>query len=639
MTQIKKTLYHPYSILALIVLVAFWPLTFQQYVIPHDMVNCWIPWRHFISDSIQNGQFPWWNPYQQMGYPIHADLQGPTWHLESILASMVGRQGPVYIQYVFLGYLWIGAVGFHKLSTLFTDVKWIHLVGAITYICSGFFISHSMHFFAIISAAFVPHILYHTIKMLKDNSKTHALIAAVFIFFNLTGGYQTFTILLIYLLIPISIYYGVKHAKKSRETLKIFFTTSTIFVVSATAMASVILAVYVQFKPYLKRLSYLPFEEASQFPFSPKSALSFLNPMAPINEADWIGTNPTMSNGYFGLVFLILLLLAFLRKLSTLEKIIAFFGLFCFVCSLGDYTPLYKIVYDYFPLLGKFRFPAYFSFFFVLSAIVLGLKTLELVFTDETFRKKKLLYVGGFVGVILISTIIFGVSQMDGSNFWLFETIKSSNLGQNLVWYGLLQFVFLALLIFSLIKKKRSLLIAIICLDSFVSLQPQLLAQQVGTSKPYEIENTLDDFNVDALPWRNPIVENQYFNHYLPKLWQNVNHIDKRIGFDGFNSNYFTDLWELVTTYRSNSKALFENGFVYLSDEIVPYSQFLADTTKRYSKETVFIPDSELSYFGSIKPTNDSSSYVINTQFELADIRFLSKTAQPYVLTLLQSEY
>ncbi len=639
MHKAKSLLYHPYFILAVIVLIAFWPLTFQQYVIPHDMVNCWIPWRHFISDCIQNGEFPWWNPYQQMGYPIHADLQGPTWHLESILASMVGRQGPVYIQYAYLVYLWIGAIGFHKLAHLFTKVKWIHFVAGIAYITSGFFISHSMHFFAIISAAFVPHILYHVIKMMDENSKVHALIASVFIFFNLTGGYHTFTILLIYLLAPIAIYYGIKHYKKSRKSFKEFILSGLLFTASSTILASVIIVVYAQLKPFLQRLSHLPFDEASQFPFSPNSTMSFLNPMAPINEAEWIGTNPTMSNGYFGLAFLLLLLLSVMRKLSSIEKIIAAFGFFCLLCSFGTYTPVYEIVHDYFPLLGKFRFPAYFSFFFVLSALILGLKTLELIFIEKEIEKSQIWYVSSFLGLILISTIVYGITQLDGSNFWLFNSIKETNLGQNLTYYGILQLIMLGLITFSLLKRKKVLLIALICVDGFISLQPQFLAQEVGTSKPHEIENTLSEFNSNDLPLRNPVADNQYYHHYMPHLWQNVNHLDKRIGYDGFNSNYFTDLWNLTTIYKHQSDSLFQNGFAYISDEIVPYSQFLADTSVAYSKSTVFVADEDFSNFSSIHPTEDTLSYVINTQFEIADIRFMSKTKEAYSLNLLQSYY
>ncbi|MBP6575115.1 MAG: hypothetical protein KA230_11730, partial [Flavobacteriales bacterium] len=72
--------------LAVFVLIAWWPLvTFTYCVVHGDMLDCWLPWRTFIADCLQNGEWPVWNPYQQMGYPVHADLQGPAWYPEALL--------------------------------------------------------------------------------------------------------------------------------------------------------------------------------------------------------------------------------------------------------------------------------------------------------------------------------------------------------------------------------------------------------------------------------------------------------------------------------------------------------------------------------------------------------------------------
>ena len=98
-------------------------ISFLKYSVTHDMINCWIPWRHYISESLQNGLFPFWDPYQQLGYPIHADLQGPTWYLESlILGSTIGQSNYV-VQLLFVFYAFMAGMGMYFLSLCFHENK------------------------------------------------------------------------------------------------------------------------------------------------------------------------------------------------------------------------------------------------------------------------------------------------------------------------------------------------------------------------------------------------------------------------------------------------------------------------------------------------------------------------------------
>jgi hypothetical protein len=75
-------------LLILLVVLAYWPISSGQYFFTNDMVDCWLPWRHFIAQHIKSGEFPLWNPYQACGVPIYADLQGPLWSPESFLTSL-----------------------------------------------------------------------------------------------------------------------------------------------------------------------------------------------------------------------------------------------------------------------------------------------------------------------------------------------------------------------------------------------------------------------------------------------------------------------------------------------------------------------------------------------------------------------
>ena len=72
---IKLILKSPYTLLLFIAIIAYWQIAFLTNSIQWDMLDCHLPWRYFVSETIQNGEFPLWNPYQQLGSPIHADLR------------------------------------------------------------------------------------------------------------------------------------------------------------------------------------------------------------------------------------------------------------------------------------------------------------------------------------------------------------------------------------------------------------------------------------------------------------------------------------------------------------------------------------------------------------------------------------
>ena len=94
--KVKDTHFIYVTLLLIVAILAYWQISSLKYLVTHDMINCWIPWRYYISNCIQNHTFPFWNPYQQLGYPIHADLQGPAWYIESLLLSMTVGAGQLY---------------------------------------------------------------------------------------------------------------------------------------------------------------------------------------------------------------------------------------------------------------------------------------------------------------------------------------------------------------------------------------------------------------------------------------------------------------------------------------------------------------------------------------------------------------
>jgi hypothetical protein len=642
MSLAKKIIRHHYSWLLLLVLIAYWPFTFQQIVVPHDMVNAWIPWRHFISDTIQNGEFPWWNPYQQMGYPIHADLQGPTWHLESLIASLIGRQGPIYIQYIMLFYIYLGGVGMYKLTSVFSTNKKIFLLAGAAYMCSGFFTNHSMHLFSIISAAMVPHIIYHIIRLYESKDILHAFYAAIFTFFNLTGGNQTFTIIIFYLLFIIFVHYAIKVGWTDKVKRKVFIRHSFVFASSVAAMGAVIFLVFVQFKPYLSRLSNMTIEAAGIYPFTPNACYSLINPMVPLNESEWIGTDGTMSNVYFGLVFLLFFALSFFRKKTSLEKIFLGFGIISFLAAFGTQTFVYEFLFEYVPFMDRFRMPAYFTYFFMITAIVLGARSIEIYLSKEGKSPFQFYSVSMVLSLIVLITIIYGAVHLSGTKFMasddgFYRMFLYTDKYQNFFFYGLIQLILIGLIIFSYRKKRLKLLVITVFIDCIISVQPNLINLGQNGNKPHLIEASLDTYNVKGMPNYSFVINNIVPHQPVPHLMMNVNHLHKTVSYEGFNSTYFSTLGSIVTHHMDYAKIIWSNHVYYLSDHIISENQYLSDTSNQITQDITIVKNEDLAAFSGVKVSPNDEIRMLD--FKPSYFKFEAKTESQSALNLLQSEY
>ena len=104
MKLIKNTYFIHIVILFLLTVVVFYPLSFNLLPMKHDAIDCFFPWRYFISSEISQGNFPYWNPYQDLGYPIHADPSSGAWYPIVWVFSLFGKYSlyTINIEYFFM---------------------------------------------------------------------------------------------------------------------------------------------------------------------------------------------------------------------------------------------------------------------------------------------------------------------------------------------------------------------------------------------------------------------------------------------------------------------------------------------------------------------------------------------------------
>ena len=390
---IKLILKSPYTLLLFIAIIAYWQIAFLTNSIQWDMIDCHLPWRYFVSETIQNGEFPLWNPYQQLGYPIHADLR-TVWNPVVLLVGLFGIYTNYTLHFFLILYLFLAGSGMYRLMMHFNSNKEIALIVGIAYMLSGFFISHAQEISAFAGAAFIPFIILYYLKFFNRFKYIEIIKVSVLLFLMISTAYPAFTIILAYLLITIFLFYFIAIiVRKKYKLLKRTIIAHSILLVIMGLLSSVFIVTFLQVSPYVSRIGGLTAEKAMIGAFTPQSIISFLLPFASVKNADLFKTDITMANAYFGVIIFILFVSSLFKRKTLFEYLLLGFGIITLFASFGDYTPVREFLYNYLPLLDKFRFPSFFTLFTIIFFLILTGNFLTKTYKNEKCNYKPTLYI------------------------------------------------------------------------------------------------------------------------------------------------------------------------------------------------------------------------------------------------------
>jgi hypothetical protein len=144
---------HPVLACFLLVLIAYLPVVSFQFAIKNDFFSAYFPLKYFLSESIQSGIFPLWNPFLNYGFPVYGDMSEAYWNpLTWLIASTVGYNPWTFTIEMIL-YILIACKGMYSLSGIWMNTVSIRQLTAVAYACSGFFVGHLQHFNWIAGAA------------------------------------------------------------------------------------------------------------------------------------------------------------------------------------------------------------------------------------------------------------------------------------------------------------------------------------------------------------------------------------------------------------------------------------------------------------------------------------------------------
>jgi hypothetical protein len=613
-----------------VISVAFWQVLFLQNSLKWDFIDAFLPSRYFFSESILNYQVPLWNPYILYGIPLFGDLVS-VFNPEFWIVSNLFGYSNITLQLLYLVYILFAGFSFYHFINSLNHDKRISIGLAIAYMLSGVVVGNAQNLAVISGYALLPFVIKTYLSFLNDISFKKCIEFSLSFILMIFMSYPALTLILIYVLLPFFIYFLFK-SKKYKKT--IFYH---LIILAIVLLASTVLVIsFFQVSPFLGQYGGISLDIAQQHPFSPKSFISLIFPMATGIKSDIWMTDISMANGYFGIISIILLLVTlFSSNKSGLSIIFLAIAIFSTLTSLGDYFFLREFLYDYFPFLDLFRYPSLFRVFTIFSL-------LTFIGINYTFNRKKLIYASSFILILVFCIAFYSFRKTTeipyfSESFNFKEALFSVNIYDNIVFQSIFHIFILVFLILSLffVKKEKAvkwIVILLFIVDGIISVQLNINYTVISNTCPIELKSYLNKLPKGfPTPDLTPIKEYSDKNNSNEFIWINGNVFPKQPSFDGMISFQLDGYRKLETEKPELLNLIKENPLLYLTDEIYKNGVL--------SKKSILVNQSQKEKIEENKLKLNSTDIIEITSFSPKEIKVSTNTSDQTVLVLQQNYF
>lgn len=613
-----------YLYIVIFSVVCYYFLWLNPYSMKWDLAEQYLPWRYFIGKCIQNGELPFWNPFQLGGYPTYADPQsGTLYYPVWIIGSAFGYSMRV-IQLEILAFIIIGGIGLYQLSNKLGNSKISSLIISLSYASCGFFVGNAQHLTWIAAAAWIPILMsqYYSIRLniFKINLIWFLLILYLFV----SSAYPAFVITCFYIIFIDQIYLFIKSSNKIKFAFHRFAFTAFAIII----LFPIIYSVYSSIN-YFSRGDGISIEKALQHPFSFQSLISLIAPFSSFKNPEYFNTDISMSNAYMGLFPIMLFSIYIISKKNRKSSFWIIVSLVFLIISVGSQTPIREILYKFLPGFDLFRFPSLFRLFFIISFLLFCASYYEsLKVYFETHRRKVLFillsFVLFFVIVILIYADVWRGVPLDSISK-LFTFNESSTFKQNLIYQLFIQSILLLVTIILFSFRQRKFIIWLICFDLIISVRLNSTATIILNTKTKDVDalikNADKHFHTPKLQVLTKSIDQQY-EYRWPLNW-NMNCYFGEIAIDGYNPFILKTFNELSDSKFRDS--IWKNEWYYFPKQVL-----ISDTPNTLESNTAWI------FKKQYHQLNNYSSDVIIDKISFGpneiSFEYEARTSTPFVL-------
>lgn len=364
-------------------------------IIPYDSLDEFYPFTYFISQSYRNGQAPWWNPYNFVGFPIISDPQALIFSpLVMLPMAMISNPTPHYFDIVILFHVLICALGVYFLLRFERFSVGSSLFGAVIALGGGCLPARLEHSALIVSTATLPWFALAFCAVVRRPTLLRSLGLGVATGWMGLHLVQT-TFLAVYIATFFCVTLAIRRILFKGELSKLFMSLGFAALIAVMICGVQIASLFTFLEDTTRTKLPVMASAASSAPL--RLILTFIDPNAMNTFSETYNgvLNRAESVSYYGIIgtlFVIVGVFSAIHKFvfvkisrysSNGRNGICIFSLivcvFAVVYSLGLNTPLYEILYGNLPGFSLFRRPVDAMFIVTISVAILGANGSEYV--------------------------------------------------------------------------------------------------------------------------------------------------------------------------------------------------------------------------------------------------------------------
>jgi hypothetical protein len=633
---LQKLKLNPYFFIFIVFIIAFLPIISFVFGVKNDILTGYLPVKFFMSESISDGHFPWWNPYVNFGLPQHADMSSGFWNPITWLISLTTGYSVYSITLELLLYIFIAGVGMYKVTGLWKLDNNIKLIAAVSYMCSGYTIGHIQHINWISGAAFLPWCFFSYMIMLKGFSFYRIAIAVCCFYFLISSSHPGLIIGSLYFFVILSIYQLINTYTKSNSgntSIRIqLFILAVFFLLLITILTGMIIS-YAEILPFITR-GNKPAIVNQTTSNTIGSLASFVFPFSTVKNESSVHSPLSLKNFYIGIIPLLFTVSSFfvLKKNKEIGYLLVTGISFLLISVTGT---IQILAYKYLPLLSYVRSSREFRIFAIFCFILAGAISLH-SFLNSNEKPRFVKPVHWFL--VIITSVLFcwsifkittthqsflfsNITSVPYKNYRDFLKLLSSSFSfyDTIFLQGIFQIILLLLIKKFLFLKNSRALLFICTLDIIVASSLNLPFTGYGEASAGYLQKELDKSPKGIpVPLLQPIILND----------TGTVEITKTIGtWSFYNKQPGTVIRSHYPIQFNNERILFSKPVMkYLS--LKPFVFFASLDNKHITKQD-----------SSSGPLGTHQKEIQIQRFTPAYIKINLKASSPGRVTLLYQNY
>lgn len=533
-------------LLGLLLAAVYAPVTLLHYTFGADAASQTLPWRMFMSDCFHQGVFPYWCPYQYLGYPFFADPQSGLFYPPTILEALL-PYGLWTLNYSFLFHVWIGASGMLYWLRSLGFERWSAFAFAVVYGCCGPFAAHATHDNILHSLAWLPWLFFAIRRLFYRPDNISVLLLAVVVYLHLSGGYMGVNFLLCYAAGAWATICFLQVMMRQTIAWKDFvLTVSKALLLIMGAGAGMVYALWCGL-PYMSRTAGVSVEAANSYPTTAASWLTFVLGMIADAKSWPFHADYTMRNVFVGWLTTCFLLPGFFGRKGFRWMMLAV--VFFMLMALGAATPIRSWVYQGLPLMNLSRHAGIariFSVFFLITIAAEGFR----VAVEGNYSKwwrLSFLFIAVLMPLVVLVLVVHEGGELPAYLLlhpatlmkWIQQEVLVNALMPALLLLVVVGLLLLLVNVIPLFKARQRELILMVMMLEVGIVAHFTIYTSLNTDVSFKAINQV----LERYPGSFPIPENKFIGQthqwtedvLHPVVWQGAGFFERKIPFDGYN--------------------------------------------------------------------------------------------------------